>query len=145
MNSTDNTDAVHFESYLEKLGMKCQHRESSTGFGDKVAQFGNAEILLRIGSDRGMWFVDIADTNKPDENNWYDPAILRDVLIGPGSDVLSLAEMIEFIKKNYQLIIKAFSSAQRAETHERLNIMRTERLRRRFPGFLPNSQGNERE
>jgi hypothetical protein len=129
MNSTWPKEVVDFEDFLTRDGLSCQHREESPSFGDKLLQYANARIGVRVGSDRGVWFVDIADmSGRPEE--WYDAAIR------PGEDVLPLPEKIELIEAHWPAIIERFSLPQQEDTHARLALLRQECAKRRYPGFF---------
>jgi hypothetical protein len=134
MEKTWPKTVVDFEDFLRGIGMACQLRAEQSVFGNKMLQYADAIVGVRIVSDRGVWFVEIADiASRPDE--WYDAAILRDLLLGPGEDVLSLPTQIEFVEVKWQDIVSQFGAGLREETHARLAVLRKERAKRRFPGL----------
>jgi hypothetical protein len=100
-----------------------------------LLQYGNSRIAERIVSDRHKWYVEVAEpVTRPDE--WYDAAIVRDLLVGSGEDVLSLTEQINFIQTNWAAIVDCFGPAHREDSHNRLALLRKERVRRRIPGLF---------
>jgi hypothetical protein len=131
--NSDWPEAVaDFKVFCSQAGLVCQRREEHASFGNKMVQYGSASVGLRVVSDRGIWFVEVADfTHHP--NEWYDAAILRDLLIGPGADVLTLPDQIEFVEMSWPQILSGFGSERNIDTHERLARLRGERLRRRLP------------
>ncbi|HWE01863.1 MAG TPA: hypothetical protein VG326_05585 [Tepidisphaeraceae bacterium] len=133
MNSTWPKEVADFEAFLTNAGLVCQRREEQAAFGNKVLQYGNASIAVRLVSDRGVWYVEVADAaGRP--TDWYDAAILRDLLNGRGDDVLPLRNQIETVEINWPQIVSGFDPAQSKNTHARLALLRRERAQRRFPG-----------
>ena len=124
-----------FEAFLQEAGLVCQRRgEDQAAFGNKLLQYGSPNIGVRIVSDRGTWSVEIAEVvTRPDE--WYDAAILRDLLVGRGEDVLSLSDQIKIIETSWPVLIERFCPAHREDTHRQLALLRKERSKRRFPEF----------
>lgn len=121
-----------FEEFLSAQGLSCQRRETTPRYGEKLAQYGNGRIAVRILSERGVWWAEVADiAGRPDE--WYDAAIVRDLIKGRGEDVLPITEQMRIIEDNWSAIADAFAPANREETHKRLDILRNERAKRRFP------------
>jgi hypothetical protein len=123
-----------FEAFLERVGLTCQGREEFPAFGNKLVQYAGAGIGVRVGSDRGEWFVEIADLDG-NSDKWYDAAIVRDLVLGPGEDVLPLGDQIEFVERNWSAIVSRFGPVEGKETHARLAILRKERAMRLFPGM----------
>ena len=81
-----------------------------------------------------MWIVYVSDVaGRPDE--WYDVALIRDLLVGPGEDVLSLADQVRIVEDNWAAIKLSFGTSRRQETHARLAHLYDERLDRRLPGL----------
>jgi len=125
-----------FEGFLTKEGLMFQQRlEDQAAYGNKLLQYGNADILVRIVSDRDIWYIEVAEANTQ-PNEWYDAAIVRDLLIGSGEDVLSFTEQMDFIRTNWEAIVQCFGLTRREESHNQLATLRTERVRRRIPGLL---------
>jgi hypothetical protein len=146
MDSSWPQAVFSLETFLEGAGLVRQRLEEQPVFNNRVLQYGSSEIGVRVISDRGVWYVEISDVaNRPDE--WYDVAILRDFLVGPGKDVLPLANQIDFVKKHWAMIVDSFSLIRVAETHARLVALKIDRARRRFPNLhragSPNSGGSE--
>jgi len=123
-----------FEGFLKASGLDCQKRGTVPQYGEKLALYGNGRIAVRVWSERGRWFLDVGDTwGRPDE--WYDAALIRDLVGEGGSDVLPITEQINVIRKNWPSIIEAFSVDESGQSHERLASLRNERVRRLFPGM----------
>jgi hypothetical protein len=124
-----------FENFLKTRGLVCQRREEEPYFSNKVLQYGDATVRVRVVSDRGIWFVEV-DSPDPVSNEWYDTALLRDLLIGLGKDELTLEEQVDFIQVNWLSIVNLFALAAREQTASRLASLRQERVRRRLPGLF---------
>lgn len=123
-----------FEQFLKKKNLVCLGRGTSPKYGEKFALYRDGNISVRVLSERGQWFAELSDSaGSPDE--WYDPAILRDLIIGPGNDVLTFSEQLRTIENNWSAILESFSPDRREETHNKLAILRHERAKRRFPGW----------
>lgn len=105
-----------------------------------MLQYGNADIVARVISDRGNWYIEIADVADR-ADGWYDAAILRDLLLGPGEDVLPLSDQIEFIETHWPAIISRFNPRQQEATHAQLASLRKDRAKRRFPDLYPQYSG----
>lgn len=137
MRSVLPESIVEFVSFLEGKGLVCQSRNGPDPvfFGNTLLQYGNDIVRIRLASDRSVWAVDIADAGQPDE--WYDVAIIRDLLVGSGEDILPLPDQITFIRTNWQAILDCFNPVQCKETHARLSSLRMERAKRLFPTFHP--------
>jgi hypothetical protein len=124
-----------FEEFLKNLGLRCDRREEEASFSNKLLQFSGANMTVRAVSDRGIWFIELAGVN-PQFGEWYDAAIFRDLLLGPGEDVLPVQEQVEFIEKNWTAICSLFDPKQITCASARLALLRQERARRRLPGFF---------
>ena len=144
MDSVWPTAVTDFEAFLKKEGLVCREREIAKSFDNKFVQYENANIGVRVVCDRSFWSVEIADiAGRPDE--WYDTAIVRDLILGLGEDVLKLPEQIKIIEANWSTILDRFSAAKRADTYARLKHLENERMKRRLPGFWEsmNPQGKK--
>jgi hypothetical protein len=126
---------INLERFLDRVGLKCERREEEASFGNKLLQYEGELAKVRAVSDRGVWFVEVADA-QAQSNQWYDVAILRDLLIGQGEDVLPLQEQVDLLERNWPAICSRFSPSEREYTSTRLAILRQERARRRLPGFF---------
>jgi hypothetical protein len=125
-----------FEMFLAGAGLQYQDCKEETVFGNKVLLYGGQYVNVRIVSDRGVWYVEVADaSHRSDE--WYDAALLRDFLLGSGEDVLSLQTQVEIIEANWTAIVSLFSPSQEEQSHTLLALLREERAKRRFPGLYP--------
>ncbi len=127
-------EITEFEAFLDQAGLACQRREASEFFGDRLLQYGSAAIGVRIASDRGIWDVLVADlSGAPDE--WYDAAILRDLVLGSGEGVLPLADQIDFVEGKWPAIVRCIDSVNARDSHARLGLLENERVKRPFPGI----------
>lgn len=126
---------IDFEEFLKSSGLQLEHREIKASFSNKFLQYGGPFVSVRVVSDRGIWFIEVAGAN-PQSGEWYDAAILRDLLLGPGEDVLPLQEQVDLIEKNWPAICSRFDPAERKYTSARLASLRQERAKRRLPGFF---------
>jgi hypothetical protein len=124
------------EKFLKSVGLDCERREEEASFSNKLLECSGALVAVRAVSDRGIWFVEIAEAQAR-SGQWYDVAILRDLLTGPGEDVLPLQEQVDFVENNWSAISGRFSPSEREYTSARLALLRQERARRRLPGFFP--------
>jgi hypothetical protein len=123
-----------FEDFLKGKGLVCECRGTVPRYKEKLALYGNDKIAVRVLSERGVWFADVADiAARPDE--WYDAEILRYLVTGR-DEALSIAEQLRAIEENWVAILDSFTPVHRDETHKRLEVLRKERSRRMFPGLL---------
>jgi hypothetical protein len=136
MKSNWPAAVIEFEAFLKNAGLECKAFKEYASFGDKMLLYSNASIGVRIVSERGICFVEVSDIASR-SGEWYDAAILRDVLSGPGDDVLPLEDQIGIVKSAWSDLNSIFAPQNRNETHLRLEILRKERARRRFPGLYP--------
>ena len=125
-----------FEAFLQEVGLVCKRRvEDQEAFGNKLLQYGSPNIGVRIVSDRGTWSVEIAEVvTRPDE--WYDAAILRDLLVGHGEDVLSLADQIKIVETNWPALVDRFSPLHQQDTHRQIARLRKGALEKALSGVL---------
>jgi hypothetical protein len=119
-----------FEEFLKGAGLKCLRRETDLESGGKLLQYGSAIVGVRLIFDGRAWLVEMAGVgSRLDE--WYDAAVLRDLLAGGQSaDTLPLAQQIEFVGANWHAIVRAFDPIRRADAHMRLAFLRCERVKR---------------
>ncbi len=79
------------DEFTSWAGLKPTRHLVSGSFGDRLQEYASPTLALRVVRDRGQWSVDVCDRDgRPDE--WYDAALLRDLLDGGGSDVLAFPE-----------------------------------------------------
>ena len=111
-------------------------------FGNKLLQYSGPFMSVRAVSDRGAFgSIEVAG-GEARSDQWYDVAILRDLLVGPGEDVLPLQEQVDFVEKNWSAISSRFSPPEREYTLARLALLRQERAERSSPRFLTSSRIN---
>lgn len=136
METTWPSIVQDFESFLRERGLVLQRRfYDEQTFGNKLLQYGNDSLALRVVLDRDDWSVRVTEVvSKP--RKWYDTELLRDLLMGRGEDALSLAAQIEFIQTNWAGIAERFSPERREESHTKLAQLGLERAQRLFPGLL---------
>jgi hypothetical protein len=125
MDATPSDQILELEAFLERNGLVCQRREGPdpNSFGNRVVQYGNSDIGVRLVLDRGIWSVAVADLVGR-RGDWYDAAILRDLLFGASGKALSLPDRIQLIKENWLEIVARFRSDRRDKTHGELAALR---------------------
>lgn len=126
------TEIIELEAFLKNAGLKLQFEEKSAAFGNRLIQFANEQIAVRITSDRGVWFVELSDP-LDETGDWYDAALMRDLLSGHGEDVLTLPDQVRFVRDSWKSIVGRFDANNRVLTHARLIELRRERAKRRIP------------
>ena len=120
-------EIVEMSKFLEKVGFAVTEHVVTESFGSKHIIFQNDEIAVRILSDRGIWYIDVA---REPGVAWYDIAIVKEEVLGHlGEDVLSLEEQWEFLVAQMSKI-KAVLLA--ADSSKRLNLRRERRAIRRL-------------
>lgn len=120
-----------FEEFLKDAGLTCLRRETASESGGKLLQYGSVIVGVRLVFDGCAWVVEVAGVpSQPGE--WYDAAVLRDLLAGGQSaDALPLAQQIQFVRANWRAIVRTFDPIRRADAHMRLAFLRWERVKRR--------------
>src|SRR5579863_6740386 len=132
MSSNWPKEIEDLETFLRNEGFECERREYPKMFGNKILQCKARGVAVQAVSDRGVWSVYVADIEgRP--GHWYFVSTLRDLIVGSGKEVLSLAEQVDLIKANWAAIVANFSPESREETHSRLEALGKERARRMFP------------
>ena len=122
-----------FEAFLLNKGLVCERRVGPDRkvFGNRILQYGNGIIGVQLVLDRSIWLIDIADVaSRP--NEWYDFAIVLELLVHHGIDVMPLNTQIEMVQTNWQSIIDCFGPQHREKTHTQLDSLRKERAKRLF-------------
>jgi len=127
-------EVVAFEDFLKSKGLTCQRREKLSSFGDKLVQFSDEKLAVRVFSERAVWFVDVADA-AAHPKEWYDAGILRDFMLGPATGAISLADQIKLVKENWPVIVHCFAAPQLEVTRKRLAGLQQDRAKRLFPGL----------
>ena len=136
MQETLPEPIMDFELFLVSKGMDCQRREGpdSAVFGNRLLQFGNERVGVRLVLDRSAWTVQVSDAiGHPQE--WYDGALLCSFLLGTEKEAILVAEQVACLKANWSTILSCFDPTQREDTHSRLSLLRKERAKRLFPGL----------
>ena len=123
------------EEFMKRIGLKCERREEEASFSNKLLRYTGEFMAVRVVSDRGIWFIEVANVNAG-AGQWYDVAIIRDLLFGSGEDVLSLEKQVDFIECNWLAVSRCFSPPEWQHTSAQLTLLRNERTRRRLPGFF---------
>lgn len=122
------------DEFASWVGLKPTQHQVFGSFGDRLQEYANPTLALRVVRDRGQWSVDVSDREgRPDE--WYDAALLRDLLEGGGGDVLTFPEQVAVVEREWTEIVVRFAPDRREETHARLAVLRRERGGRVFPGL----------
>jgi hypothetical protein len=132
---------AQLENFLKSVGLHLEHQQESASFEDKLLLYTGESLAVRVVSDKGVWFIEVTNV-KATDIQWFDAAIIRELLFGPGEeDVLSLEQQINFIEVNWPAIIRCFGPSEWQHTVARLCFLRIERTVRRLPGlFSPPSQ-----
>jgi hypothetical protein len=132
-----------FEAFLKQAGLVCQDRGESPATRFKVVRWGNANLMVRVGffwqdyrDVELSWRVEIADPATPPVQ-WYDAAILRQLLIHEPEDRLSALESVDFVETNWPAIVRCFSPEERDNTHEQLSRLREDYARRFWQSLYP--------
>ena len=142
MNPNFPKAVLNFEYFLREVGLVCERREQLPTFGESVVQYGSARIRVRVASDRGVWYVEIADV-AAEKMGWYDAALLRDLLVGPGEDVLPLVDQIKFLEKYWSSILECFREGHAEATHTALESLRNNRAIRPVSRLLLSHQWSQ--
>lgn len=121
-----------FEAFLTQQGLTCVRREEVPRATYRVVEYAAGYIAVRAESDRKCWIVEVAE-KETRPKDWYDTAILRDVLIGEGPSRLPLPDRFKIMQTIWPAILDAFSPERRAETHAQLAALRKIRFERVFP------------
>lgn len=122
------------DEFTSWAGLKPTRHVVSGSFGDRLQEYASPTLAVRVVRDRGQWSIDVSDREgRPDE--WYDAALLRDLLGGGGNDVLTFPEQVAVVERHWKEIAVRFGADRREETHARLAALRRERMERRFPGL----------
>jgi hypothetical protein len=133
MNSS--IDSKRITEFLQERGLSRTHFQKETGFGNSVEIYEGHGVGIRILNDRGQWFIEVSDLRNS-LTDWYDIALLRNLLGDAGSDVLSFADQMSVLKDRWYDILDAFSQQWNEDTRKQLEILREERASRRFPGWF---------
>jgi hypothetical protein len=123
-----------FEAFLTQQGLSRTAREVSGSFDNRFVEYSDGRLAVRVVCEKSVWHVEVSDVAARPAD-WYDAAVLRDLLGGRGKDVLSLSSQIAIVESNWQGIRSQFSARQRDGSHVRLAQLRKERVKRRFPGL----------
>jgi len=125
---------AQFEKFLVGHGLRRTRRKETGVFENKSVEYSDGRLGVRVVCEKSVWFVEISDVaGHPEE--WYDAAIIRDLLGGRGEDALPLASQIAVMESNWEAIRSLFDLARRGGTHSRLDGLRKQRVRRMFPGL----------
>ena len=105
--------------------------------GDKIWQYSNSKIGVRVFADRGfVWSLQIADiAGWPGE--WYPVSELRDLLTGkdaewPSERDKKIDAQIKFVEECWAAIAEAFGPDRREQTHTQLKLLRKQRNEQRW-------------
>ena len=74
-----------FEIFLKSRGLICQYRQIVMPCREKLMQYEDESIGIRMLSEKGKWFTEVADLGgKPGE--WYDAKIIGNLIGDPNSE-----------------------------------------------------------
>lgn len=121
-----------FLDFLEKQqGFSLEDQQESEGFGDIFLILRKESFLIRLVHDRGIWFIEIASNEQP--NEWYDIILVKEHFTTRiEKDMLEFNEQCEFLKANFPLIM---SSIKNRDFFSDLENWRLERAKRLFPDW----------
>src|SRR5229473_7422433 len=76
-------------------------------FGDLALTLRYDNLRMRLVRDRDQWFIEFSEKSLPSE--WYDPALIKEVLTGSiGQDVLSLDQQVTIVAKDWPKVVELF-------------------------------------
>ena len=129
------SEIVELVTFLKERGLTLFRKEGPSfwHFGNVYMEYEGANVRVQAILDRGDWSIALADAAKP--ATWYDVGILRDLVLGVGSDASSLPEQVRLIEKIWQEVIDAFATARRESSHARLDQLAKERAIRIFASW----------
>ncbi len=99
---------------------------------EKFLQYWNENFSIRVIRDPIYAYLMMSDDYSNGLDRWYSAVILRDLLIGPGPDVLPLADQIRFFKEKWSLITNLFKKENCKESHRLLFKLKKARADRVF-------------
>lgn len=117
---------------FEKHGFTRATEHVGTGFGDRSIELDRTPVLVRITSDRGQWFVEVAHR---DWDEWFDADVWRACLedSDPPDEPRPLDIQSAFLLRNLGRIAEA-GRANAVDLLPRLRQAHAARARRRL-GF----------
>jgi hypothetical protein len=123
-----------FERFLTSAGLVRQQDIKKAPFGNKLLQYGNT-IAVQIIRDRNDWFIRIAEpVTHP--NIWYPISLIQELLKGGAETGPAIADEIDYVRRNWDAILRVFDAEHREQTHDRLYKLGREGVRKRFPGLI---------
>jgi hypothetical protein len=130
---------VELEMFLVAQGLSLVRHEGEGLRTDNVAVYGAAvysdqRLVVRVEFDRAYWMVLIGDAGSYRDTG-YDPAVLREALGLAGGDSTEIEEDVTIVVTHWDRIRDLFAPERRAETHDRLDTLRKQRVHRLFPGW----------
>lgn len=132
--ATWSSEVQEFEAFLVQQGLSRTRREESGSFDNKFVEYSDGRVAVRVVCEKSVWHVLVSDAvARPEE--WYDAAVIRDLLGGRGKDILPLSSQIAIVETNWQAIRSRFSTKQRDDSHAQLDLLRRARVKRLFPGL----------
>ena len=87
------TIVQRFEQFASRMNLTFEGGEESHEFGNAFVQFGNHSLSVRLVLDRGISYIEVADSGGI-ADEWYDVALIRDLLGQQGPDLLSFEEQL---------------------------------------------------
>jgi len=128
-------EVVELIRFLEEQGLTlyCRRGPDREFFGNMYIEYAAGTVKVQIVKDRSQWLIALADASQPD--NWYDITLVRDLVLGKGTDPLPLPEEVKIIKMIWQPARESFSPSRRQATHARLAQIADDRAKRIFPSW----------
>lgn len=127
--------ATKLEGFLTRVGLRCDCRkEDLICFGNKIADYSDAAIQVRLVSDRDQWFVEVG----PKGGELFDACLIRDVLRGGVNESFEIdpASQFDFVRASWAEIVTALDPVHRKASLASLKAAGDARARRLFPGLF---------
>jgi hypothetical protein len=118
---------------LEEWGFSIADQTEGSAFGDRMIVLSSPPLAVRLVSDRGQWYIELA---RNDWRDWFDPDVWRSCLQNEAAptDPRPLNQQAAFVLDNLQTFEDAVVSEQAAGLLRCLKEWRTRRSHRRL-GF----------
>ncbi len=125
-------DAEHLVQRLKQLDFRLVTHERRPSFGDVLIELTSDEMTVRVGCDRGTWFVDVRGLS----GDSYDIALWRNFLerSEPTDEPITFAEQSRQLLTAIDQIRAVASSPDFPPAEEGLRRLGLRRARIMFPG-----------
>lgn len=123
--------------FLDDLGFrKVEEMYDVESFGDSTVILESDKLQVRFIRDRGQVFADISSSLDP--TSWWDLALVAELT---GTTIesekstqssCSLVQLVSFITRNYQTIVRLFTEDDFLRTRQELERLEKQRMGRMF-------------